>query len=153
MPSMVHISPPEHPHCGATSLQGLSLHTPLLELADEAEDDDAAVEDDDAAAPPIPFEDEPPAPPVPLPLLEVDVDVEPPVQSSSPPAPPVPPVNEVPPVAQAATAMSPIDVATISTSHRIFIVLPRRQRQTKERSGGKTLCAAPPKIQFTRAIW
>lgn len=134
MPSIVHISPPPHPHCGATSLQGLSLHTPLLELADEAEDDDAADEDDDAAAPPIPFEDEPPAPPVPPPLLddELDVDVELPVQLSSPPAPPVPPLNELPPVAQAATAMSPIDVATISTSQRIFIVLPRRRRQTWE---------------------
>lgn len=115
-------------------MQGLSLHTPLLELADEAEDDDAADEDDDAAAPPIPFEDEPPAPPVPPPLLdELDVDVELPVQLSSPPSPPVPPVNEVPPVAQAATAMSPIDVATnLMTSQRIFIVLPRRRRQTWE---------------------
>ncbi len=86
-----------------------------------------ADDDDDAAAPPIPFEDEPPAPPVPPPLLdELDVDVELPVQLSSPPSPPVPPVNDVPPVAQAATAMSPIDVATNSTSNRIFIVLPRR---------------------------
>jgi len=120
-PSMMHISPPGQPHCGGTSLHGVSMHTPLLE-ADDAEDADDA--DELVDAPPAPPADElaPPAPP--MPEDELDEDELGPVQPSSPPSPPLPEPNGLVPTAHAATAKMPSAVTVISTSQRAFIVLP-----------------------------
>jgi len=120
-PSIVHASPAAHPHCGASSLHGISWHPLELDAedADDADDADDAedVEDIDPPAPP--------APPFPEDELEAELDDELELFQPSPPSPPLPvPTCELP-TAQAARAKIPSDVTATSKSHRAFIVLPR----------------------------
>jgi hypothetical protein len=142
VPSIVHISPPAQPHCGFTSLQGVSMHGPLLD-ADEADDAEEAEFD----APPIPFEDEPAPPAPPTPEDDFDDEELGPVQPESPPSPPPPEPNGVP-FAHAATAKMPSDVSAISTSHRFFIVLPRACRRIPRKIEYENLTPACGEFQF-----
>jgi hypothetical protein len=133
-------------------LQGTSAHIPLL----DAEDADEAEVVEDVDAPPTPLEDEPapPAPPAPpLPEEELDDDDELGPVQSPPPSPPSPePICELP-VAHAAAAKIPNDVTAISTSHRVFIVLPRaRDDESPERPSTKTLRVHAVKFNFSRAF-